>query len=486
MEILINTVTFALPVRRFLVDYAVTKQQQLPVVKEFVVRFIFTLQECHPDAIQQFFGMSSKELYTVLSNLREERLIVWENDQIKLSQYALSRFDSVGKSYVPRFFEITDQLDSVTFELLSYKMISDFAEGRWYPGNVELGLEPEAYKGTSEKAASAFDQKFTSFLERVKGLDTFSDHTSLYKINSVTPRADQQLPIHANFYADLPVLKRPIIEYADEWVDEWDDDQTIMSAINKSLSSSKSAKIRSQDQAQAVMDYLHSTFDPFLGDCITRDGIDLNRVVLVSNTEHDPEAKTRMLFGNLYTPDNSSLILRLLDELQTQGIDEGQKKLDANGIIWTVSQDDKLWGRSREFSDFIDALNERLDGRKSPGKVVLALEVSSVQEARQVQDIYNFSKPEFQGVDAPFINRDSEILLVPDCLVACLFHIKHQEFGSLTIPIGYVSTDSKYVRAVHSKIKAWVADDRKFNSNLRRSPPRDEYNNLIISKVLKS
>ena len=483
MEILINTVTFALPVRQFLVDYAVTKQQQLPVVKEFVVRFIFTLQECHPDAIQQFFGMSSKELYTVLSNLREERLIVWENDQIRLSQYALSRFESIGNSYIPRFFEIADQIDSVTFELLSYKMISDFAGGRWYPGNIELCLEPEAYKGTAEKAASAFDQKFTSFLERVKDIDTFSDHTSLYKINSVTPRGDQQLPIQANFYADLPSLKRPIIEYADDWVEEWDDDQTVMSAINKTLSGSKSTQIRSQDQE--IREYLQSSFDPFLGECISRDGIDLNRVVLASNAEPDPEAETYMLFGNLYTPDNSSLILKLLDELQTQGVDEGRQKLDANGIIWSVSQDDKLWGRSREFSDFIEALNERLDGRRSPGKVVLGLEVNSPQEAQKIQDIYNFSRPEFQGVDTPFINRDSEILLVPDCLVACLFHIEHQEFGALTVPIGYVSTDLKYVRAVQSKVKAWVANERKFNSYFSRSYSRDEFKNLLISKVLK-
>lgn len=483
MEILINTVTFALPVRRFLVDYAVTKQQQLPVVKEFVVRFIFTLRECHPDAIQHFFGMSSKELYTVLSNLREERLIVWEHDQIKLSQYALSRFESVGNSFAPRFFEIADQMDSVTFELLSYKMISDIPEGRWYPGNVELKLDSESYKGTANKAAGAFDQKFSSFLERIKGIDTYTDHRTLYKINSITPKMDQQLPIHANFFAELPDLRRPIMEYADEWVEEWDDDQTIKAAINESLSSS--ARLQLPKQSESLKEYLHSTFDPYLSDCLSREGLDLNRVILASHDKSDAKEKTHMLFGNLYTPDNSALIFKLLDEQESQ-LDENdhRRKLNANGIIWTLSQDEKLWGRSREFSDMIEGLNDRLDGRKAPGRVVLGLQVNSLQEARQVQDFYNFSKPEFQGVVSPFVNKDTELLLIPDCLVACLFHIKRADFGSLTIPVGYVSTDPKYVRAVQSKVKNWIADDRSFNTYLRRGSSKEEFNNFIIAKVL--
>lgn len=484
MEIMINTVTFALPVRQFLVDYAVTKQQQLPVVKEFVVRFIFTLQECHPDAVQQFFGMSSKELYTVLSNLREERLILWEDDRIKLSQYAQSRFDSVGQSFVPRFFEIADQIDSVTFELLSYKMISDLAEGRWYPGNVELTLKPEAYEGTTDKAGSAFDQKFTSFLERVKRVDTFTDHTTLYKINSVTPRGDRQLPIQANFYAELPDMRRPIIEYADEWVDEWDEDQSVKSAINSSLSCSMRNSINSQ--YEALKDYLKSTFDPFLSDCLTRDEIDIAKIVLAADTGKDAEDKTQMLFGNIYTPENSSLILKKLDGIRTENIHEGRQKLNANGIVWSVSQDEKLWGRSREFSDFIDALNERLDGRKLPGKVVLGLDVKSYSEARQIQDIYNFSKPEFQGISKPFVNSDTEIFIVPNCLVACLFHIKSEEFGNLTVPIGYVSTDSKYIRAVQSKLNNWIADENNFNFYLRNTSgsSKEECSNILLSKLI--
>ena len=100
MDIVINEVTFSLPVRSFLIDYSVSQHRQLPVVKEFVVRFIFSIERCMPEIIQVFFGFSTNELLVVLSDLEEEKLTQWdENNNVLLTNYAKQRFEQInGKS----------------------------------------------------------------------------------------------------------------------------------------------------------------------------------------------------------------------------------------------------------------------------------------------------------------------------------------------------------------------------------------------------
>ena len=117
VKILINQASFSLPARSFNIDFAVMEKRQLPIVKEFVVRFIYSLEKCRPEVISSFFGFKSSEMIDVIEDLDTEGLIAWKDEEVELTTYALERFDNVKGSKIPRFFQITDKDAKIIFDL---------------------------------------------------------------------------------------------------------------------------------------------------------------------------------------------------------------------------------------------------------------------------------------------------------------------------------------------------------------------------------
>ena len=82
MKVLINEASFSLPAKAFNIDFAVVEKRQLPVVKEFVVRFIYSIEQCNPELIANFFGFKANEITDVLEDLEIEGLICWEDGDV--------------------------------------------------------------------------------------------------------------------------------------------------------------------------------------------------------------------------------------------------------------------------------------------------------------------------------------------------------------------------------------------------------------------
>jgi len=85
-------VEFALPAQTFRITCALSAEESLPVVTEFVLRMIHVCRAMRPDQIQRFFGFNEKEVAAVIATMHEERLVRWEDERLELTPYALSRF----------------------------------------------------------------------------------------------------------------------------------------------------------------------------------------------------------------------------------------------------------------------------------------------------------------------------------------------------------------------------------------------------------
>ncbi|MBT5229997.1 MAG: hypothetical protein HOM11_06935, partial [Methylococcales bacterium] len=166
----------------------------------------------------------------------------------------------------------------------------------------------------------------------------------------------------------------------------------------------------------------------------------------------------------------------LLDE------SHNDQKLTAKGAIWSIWPDGKLWGRSVELQKFVESLNSRFDSRYRPGKIAMCLPTDSHYEARELSDIYYGTGALFQGVNIPFGNSQTEILLIPGTLVVTLIHLTREGFGNLTLPIGYASTDEKYIKAVEREVTSWGKDESNFNAYFPSS--KQDKTNDLINKIL--
>ena len=187
----------------------------------------------------QFFGFTTPELLAVVADLEEENLIAWRDEEIELTGYAHECFERVGEKNMPRFFDISDEVDRVSFDLLDYRLIADRVAAKPNPANVELRLPKESFEGTADKARAAFDEKFSDFLEKIKKVDVFNEHRELYKINSVSPDDDRMLPIKVECILESAESTEPVFAYADDWLNEWDDERKIIGAISRDLVAQK-------------------------------------------------------------------------------------------------------------------------------------------------------------------------------------------------------------------------------------------------------
>jgi hypothetical protein len=381
----------------------------------------------------------------------------------------------------PRFFDVEDRIDSVTFDLLNFKLVSDSSSGSVSPNNMEIPLPDRAMGNLTEKAKSAFDQQFNNFLEKAKGIDTYTDATELYKINQVYNKRDTLLPVSVQYVVTAESPLKPTIKYADEWMNEWDDDKSVYASI---CEQSDSLPISQQNLTDSIKQYIELTNDPILLNFLQDNKFDFCAALTAyENNKGIFELETRMIVGNLYSDQNSELIHSLLDY---RFGDKG--KLPSKGILWNIEPSDKIWGRCPELESFISSLEQRLDERRHPVKTVLAVPVSSVPEAFKVRDRYGIRGCKFQGMNKSIGNSQTEILIIPGALVACTFHFLFEHHYPLTLPIGFVTTDEKRVERIDTEMRKLFLNGALGNHNFEKrdiDPERTVLNSTIL-KILQS
>ncbi len=473
MDITINEVTFALPCKSFFIDFSVSKKRTLPVVKEFVIRYIYTLESVAASTLSSFFGFNSQELLNVLEDLKEESLIVWQADEIRLSRYALDRFEEAGSDGIPRFFEVTDEFATVTFDLMSYRLITKRTEAHNSPNAIEVKLQDDAYKNPSSKANRAFNTQFGVYLEEVLQLDPLNDWMELYKINSVTPKDDKILPLKIKLFVDTEKVNQLCVEYSDDWVIDWDKTGGILGEIQKNLNN---GSLVVNSSLKDIADHCSATDDPILSRFFLDDSLDLHSLLqYVTDIGGLFDSNTRLIIGNLYLEENIEIFHSLLDEAVGQ-----DNKIQSPGAIWCVDPDRKMWGRSSDFAYFAKRVQSRLDERFKPRAISLCLSTSSRQLAKAYRDLFWRSDVEFQGINSSYCGSQTELFVIPGIIVASIFHLADERFGSQTIPVGYVSTDSRRIDLITSRFGEWISNDINRNTFFENQRNSDE---SVFNKV---
>jgi hypothetical protein len=474
MEFVINEATYSLPCRSFVIDYAVSERRKLAVVKEFTVRLLYSLKGITPEKIANYFGFTTDETQVVLASLQEERLIKWNDGNVELTTYAYDRFEEVDGKAEPRFFEVEDKIDSVTFDLLSFKLIAESSSGSVSPNNMEIPLPKDVMGNLTEKAKAAFDQQFNTFIEKAKGIDTYTEAVELYKINQVYSRNDRLLPIRIKYTVTAGTCHSPEIKYVDEWMDEWDEDKTLFSSI---CSQTESIGFELTSLNKCIDEYVSLTQDPIILDFYRNEKFDFCAALQAYEANKGFfELETRMLVGNIYSKENSDLINSLLDYKLGE-----DAKIPSKGILWSIEPSNKVWGRGPELETFLQSLEQRLDERKRPVGTVLAVNVQSKQEAFKVKDLYGITKCEFQGLNKHIGNGQVEILLIPGVLLVCTFHSLIENHYPLTLPLGFVTTDEDRIRAVQDYLVPVFNNPASSNFYFERFDDREK--SVLDSKV---
>lgn len=484
MEVIVNQVSFSLPCKAFIVDYSVSDKRQLPVVKEFIVRLLFSVGSCKPTLLSDFFGFSSDELQYVLSDLTEEKLIKWSDETVVLTSYAQEKFEEIaGGKLVPRFFEIEDEIDTVLFDLYSFKILySSFKQKSRNPLGIDIPLEDGSHSNIKEKIKSSFGEQFSLYQEKVQGIDIYKNCPELYKINHITTNYDAVLPVEVSYSINKDSPKSIILKYKSEAFDEWDSQHILFKAMDEALL----GKNDFDDFVKELSRYTRLTNDPFITKYWTpNNNIDIESMINNYAMEHDiwDSKSTRMLIGNIYTENNSSIIMGMIKgKRQDEGVDD---KITKNGAIWIIEPENKTWGRSSEFLSFVTEINELFDQRKKSTGIAMVIPCASKQEAWEL-DSYSFAtdkKIRLQGVNEVFVSENIEVFYIPNVILVALFHYCLEDNRKLTLPIGFATTNNDKMRKINSEVKKWINSEKVANSFFESN--QKDRNNTVLSTLIE-
>jgi len=473
MKIQLNKVCYGLPAKSFFIDYTVSQKRQLPVVKEFIVRLIHSLTLVSVESLQSYFGFSNSEILAVIDDLHEESLIEWSDDKIKLSDYASGHFSEVDGQMVPRFFEVADKVDTVHFEMNGFKMLPNgVKKGGANDLCISLTLANDCYKNLTDKAQSAFDTNFQQFREVVKEDDIFSDRQELYKINQVAHKYDAIIPIEVEYFIDSESPTELKTEYESSAVDEWDSSRSLFTVMDKAIPNSSYS-----NEAKFFSDYLEATQDPFLTKYWDDSSKSLNFDILVNHFksgEIHNQKQSNLIIGNLYSELNAKGILETLKE-KLDG------KSQSSGLIWFTNADSNTWGRTQAISSLVSNILALFDKRKKTSKAVLVMSCNSRQEAFELNKRYRTVDAHLLDCTTKFGGDSSEILLIPNVMVACLHHAQFGDDRNIRFPVGYVSFDQKVVSSVTNSALAWSGTGTQFNNYFEKKFTED--NDTVLNKV---
>ncbi|MCU6237967.1 hypothetical protein KWH75_12940 [Morganella morganii] len=467
MKIQLNKVCFGLPMKSFFMDYTVSKKRELPVVKEFVIRLIYSLTSTSLETIQDYFGFTSKEMLAIVDDLQEENLIVWEAGKIKLTYYAMSKFTEEDGNLRPTFFEVTDEAYPVEFELYSFRMLStDVRRSGSQDFCLSLNLPDECYRNLLNKAQSAFDTNFNLFRELVLKEDVFSEIKELYKINQVSDRFDSTLPLEVEYFVDTESPNILKMEYVSNTVDEWDEDKAMFSLMDSTIQVDTK-----KDYYESFNEYLEASNDPFLIQYWDDDARTLNIKAIVNHYENELTKlndDTFMLIGNLYTEGNRDIITGRLKTIF-------EDKPDNSGLVWLTNAESKTWGKTTDLRKLIDEVYSFFDKRKKTSKVVLGMTCKSYQESMTLRNNYwKLSEAELMDLPTRFGGENSELMIIPGLMVASLFHVQLDDQRDISFPVGYVSFEPKFISDVSKKLLDWVMLQPRYNDFFEKNGVKEE------------
>ncbi|MFB2824127.1 hypothetical protein [Aeromonas veronii] len=467
MKIQLSKVCYGLPMKSFFMDYTVSKKRELPVVKEFVIRLIYSLSSTNLDTIQDYFGLTSKEMLAIIDDLQEENLVEWEGGKIKLTYYAMSKFTEEDGNLRPTFFEVTDEASPVEFELYSFQMLStDVRRSGSDDFSISLDLPDECYRNLLNKAQNAFDKNFNLFRELVLKEDVFSEVKELYKINQVSDRYDATLPLEVEYFIDTDSPSKIKMEYVSNTLDEWDEEKKMFSLMDSTILVGAL-----KNQYHSFNEYLEISSDPFLIQFWDDNTKTLNVKALVNHYENGLTKlnnDTFMLLGNFYTAQNRGIIV---DRLETIFKD----RPDNSGLIWLANSESKTWGKTADLNKLVDEVYNLFDKRKKTSKVILGMACESYQESMNLKNnFWKLSNAELMDLPAKFGGADAEFMIIPGLMVASLFHLQQDEQRDISLPVGYISFDPKFVSKVSIKFFDWITLQSRYNDFFEKKDIEEE------------
>ena len=425
-RILVDTVGFRIPCRRFSFVLNVSRDRRLPVVDEFVLRLLRMFERIPIQRLRTFFGFSVREMEIVLSDLVARGHVLLEGEFASLQPAADELFSSSGDG-MPRMVSVETWNETVSFDMVASTILPS---ERSYGSRHLIEVIPSALSKEVPRrfAEEAFTSNFRDFVRNKKGTGD-ADSIHLYSIGHVEPKGYGWSTYRTSDFLDLSEGPKIDIDYGVRI-----ENFVSFRLLLEGMSSARKA------QFSPVPDFPTLQFvDALFGDTRfskflrRRDGyFDIERWIEREQPTGTPQS-TRGIVGSIYLPDNTGAIAYLAARQKFST----EKSFE---IIWARSAG-TAWGASPDLSTSIAALRNAVRGEEGERSVTsMLLDIHGTD--KEIMGRFRHLFERGRSMRSRSLPASLEFVKAGATLA---FTVRVAITPGSTLPIGFATTDARMI-----------------------------------------
>ena len=434
-QLVIDAVDFQVPCRRFTIKANVTRDRQMPVVDEFVLRLVHIVQRIAAPRLAGYFGFAAHEMETVLLELVDRGLIESDAQEFFLSPKGHELFKGLTDGDLPRLAAVEGWTEFVWFDLISRNMLSP-ARYRPLKSLIALPEQARARELPEAYAREAFEQNFHDYARRIRRHPD-ADRLAIYSVSEVEPSVYGYQTMAAESWLDLGAALDSSLHlpFADE-------DPARFAPLSMAAADAWGLLAGPDASASGLSDYQRLTGD---------DRPARLRASAVDPTVWGPALSsttvdgTTFLFGASYLDHNVDKLCKAMEAALAAG-----RTMSGPAIIW-LRPSGAAWGRTFKVGEALQRARDTLNAsgiKNIPSLLMVARGVPTARrrDFRHVFDEGRLSPPAFYP-------GDLEIMLIPGVAASVFLHL---DIGRHGAPIGLTSHDERLLRTLERRFSDTV------------------------------
>lgn len=444
---LCNTISLLVPAQTYHVNCGWTKEVSLPVVEEYTCRLLLALQEVLPGDIQEYFGLSKREVEVLVETLVHNKLAVYSNDgHLAPSPMLLDRTKG-NPNVAASLTKYEECIEEPVIELLTLSVMpkSRYNSSRF--GLYEIPIPHEHKSLSTNQVAETFGSQYRAYLDTARQQDRDSKRKRLYKVGACEIGRPVQIPVDIDIWllpsstGDVQVIKR-----ASEKVG--DIRQRPLSMELESRISDYLSGIKLSTGGLSLTEFCRVFYDIVLNRYVDGDDLDINRWLMdhhLRKTGYDNQ-NTRAMIGPIYVNNNRITITKTLQELA-----KNWKEGESHNALW-LSSSVPLWAaNSALLTEFCGKVAKQLsEERKARGKITALLPADDVNDIYRLRKAYHSRIPNGLGFKGQDLQDNVEVFLIPGQLAVVQYHFQPSQESAVTVPVGYLTHDPERLKMVES------------------------------------
>jgi len=423
------------PVQEFRADYTIVQNNQLPFVREFILRLL-DLSNMTKDQVGKFMGFSEKETQLALNQLINlDEIIVNKMGQFQLTSKSQGYFSSQQENR-PKIQCLEELRKGFKFDLLTFSYVksservgSDTNSIRLYPSGEEIST-------SAKLARSAFQRQFHQIHEEENFGFLVIDNPELYKISSFKKQSEKFLRFSQTYGVDTDRnTVEPII--SEDFLSK---EQVVTLLSNYLRDNRPTNNLREVANTFDSVDYDYGI------SALKRGYLDVADYAIEAKRAVRKDVKHQPLIGSLTLNENWSIF-----ESQLKGALKSHS--ESIKVTW-IAPSDNYWSKSEKQVRCFESI---LAHKNVDLEVFLPVPHRKDRKVRKsyVNQFWPV-KGSLQGFIEGYLTGFEEVVIISD-KCAFVFCYLYQNENLLPIPVGFMTEDTRIISSLASSFSGYLS-----------------------------